>query len=181
MGPPQTGSARTTHVVNGALYDLKYGLLTDFEPIALVVTNPMLIVARKGFPADNLKAFIIWLKANPDKASQGTSGVGSGPQVFGAFFQSATGTRIQSVPYRGLGPAMQDLVAGQIDVMIDSPSTSLPQVGAGTIKAYAVMAKSRLASAPDIPTADEAGLPGVYFSIWYGLWAPKGRAMPEIG
>jgi tripartite-type tricarboxylate transporter receptor subunit TctC len=163
-----------THVVNGALYALQYDLLNDFEPISLLVTNPMLIVARKSVPASDLNGLIAWLKANPDKATQGTSGVGSAPHVFGAFFQVATGTRFQIVPYRGNGPAMQDLIAGQVDIMFDSPATSLPQVNAGTIKAYAVTAKSRLATAPNIPTVDEAGLPGFYLSIWYALWSAKG-------
>jgi tripartite-type tricarboxylate transporter receptor subunit TctC len=163
-----------THVVNGALYALQYDLLNDFEPVSLLVTNPMLIVARKSVPASDLNGLIAWLKANPDKATQGTSGVGSAPHVFGAFLQVATGTRFQIVPYRGNGPAMQDLIAGQVDIMFDSPATSLPQVNAGTIKAYAVTAKSRLATAPNIPTVDEAGLPGFYLSIWYALWSAKG-------
>ena len=124
-------------------------------------------------PADDLKGLIAWLKANPDKGTQGTSGVGSAPHVFGAFFQAETGTRFQIVPYRGNGPALQDLVAGQIDMMFDSPATSLPQVANGAIKAYAVTSKRRLTAAPNIPTVDEAGLPRFYFSLWHGLWVPK--------
>jgi tripartite-type tricarboxylate transporter receptor subunit TctC len=125
-------------------------------------------------PANDLKGLIAWLKANPDKASQGTSGVGSAGHVGGVFLQNITGTRFQFVPYRGVAPAMQDLLAGQIDIMIDPPANSLPQVRSGNIKAYAVTAKSRLPAAPDIPTVDEAGLPGLYISAWYALWAPKG-------
>jgi len=118
---------------------------------------------------------IAWLKANPNKASQGTAGMGSPAHVSGAFFQSLTGTRFQFVPYsRGAAPAMQDLIAGQIDLMFDQVSNSLPHVRSGTIRAYAVTAKTRLASAPEIPTVDEAGLPGFYVSVWAGLWAPKG-------
>ena len=125
-------------------------------------------------PAKNLKELIAWLKANPDKASQGTAGAGSASHVSGVYFQKDTGTRFQFVPYRGTGPAMQDLVAGQIDLMFDQAANSLPQVRDGNVKAFAVTAKSRLPSAPDIPTVDEAGVPGFYISIWHGLWAPKG-------
>jgi len=163
-----------THVVSGAIYSLSYNVLTDFEPIALVASNPQLIVAKKATPANDLKGFIDWLKSNPDKALAGTSGMGSPPHVGGVLFQNITGTRFQFVPYRGLAPAMQDLVAGQIDMIIDSPVTSLPQVRAGQIKAYAVTAKNRFAAAPDIPTAGEAGLPSFDFSVWTALWAPKG-------
>ena len=168
-----------THVVNGAMYSLQYDLLRDFEPISMVVTSPMLIVTRKSLPANDLSGLVSWLKANPNKASQGTSGVGYG-QLFGTFFQAATGTQFQIVPYRGNGPAMQDLVAGQIDLMFDPPATSLPQVEAGTIRALAVTANTRLSGAPKIPTVDEAGLPKFYLSIWYGLWAPKGTAKEII-
>jgi tripartite-type tricarboxylate transporter receptor subunit TctC len=166
----------SSHVFNGALYTLPYDLLTDFAPVSLLSSQPALIVARKDLPAKNLSEFIAWLKANPDKASQGSPGVGTASHVWGAFFQKQTGTRYQFVPYRGAGPAMQDLVAGQIDFMIDTPSTSLPQVRTGAIKAYAVAASRHLAAAPDIPTVDEAGLPGFDFSFWQGMWVPKGTA-----
>jgi tripartite-type tricarboxylate transporter receptor subunit TctC len=164
----------STHVVNGAVYPLAYDVLKDFEPISLVATNSYLIVAKNTVPAGDLKSFIAWLKANPDKASEGTAGAGSPQHISGVFFQNATGTRFQFVPYRGAAPAMQALVAGDIDLIIDDPTSSLPQVRAGRIKAFAVTAKSRLAAAPDIPTVDEAGLPGFYFSRWHALWAPKG-------
>ena len=163
-----------THVLNGAIYALQYDPLQDFEPISLLASNPMVIVAKKGMPADDLMELIAWLKANPDKASAGTTGTGGASHVAAILFQKETGTRFQFVPYRGLAPAMQDLVAGQIDMMIDNPATSLPQARAGTIKAYATTAKGRLAAAPDIPTADEAGLPGFSVSQWTALWAPKG-------
>ena len=162
-----------THVANAAIYALSYDVVKDFEPVALIGTMPELIVAKKTMPANDLKGLIAWLRANSDKASQGTSGVGSAGHIAGAFFQNVTGTRYQFVPYRGLAPAMQGLLAGQVDMMIDVPTSSLPQVRAGSIKAYAVMDKSRLASAPEIPTVDEAGLPGFYASVWYSLWAPK--------
>ena len=168
-----------TNVVNGAIYDLPYHVMNDFAPIGMLAVNPSIIVSKKDIPADDLKGLIAWLKANPDKASQGTSGVGSAGHVAGAFLQSMTGTRFQFVPYRGLAPAMQDLVAGQIDMMIDIPASSLPQLRDGRIKAYAITAPARLASAPDIPTVDEAGLPGLYVSVWYALWAPKGTP-PDI-
>ena len=163
-----------THVINGAIYPLQYDVLRDFEPIALISSNPWLIVARKTAPADDLISFIAWLKANPDKMSQGTAGVGAASHIAGLFFQHATGTRFQFVPYRGGGPAMQDLVAGRIDLMVDTPVGSVPQVRAGTIKAFAVTAKDRLAALPAVPTVDEAGVPGLYVSFWQAMWAPRG-------
>jgi tripartite-type tricarboxylate transporter receptor subunit TctC len=163
-----------THVVNGAIYELQYHVFNDFEPVSLIATNPQLIVARKTVPANDLKELIVWLKANAATATQGTAGHGSGSHVSGVYFQSMTDAKFQFVPYRGAGPAMQDLVAGQIDIMIDQAANSIPQVRAGTIKAYAVTAKTRLAAAPDIPTVDEAGVPGLHISIWHALWMPKG-------
>jgi tripartite-type tricarboxylate transporter receptor subunit TctC len=163
-----------THVVNGAMYSLSYDTFADFEPIALLSNSPELIVAKSAVPANDLKQFIAYLKNNSDKASMGTSGVGSSGHVAGFLFQKATGTSFQFVPYRGLAPAMQDLIGGRTDMMIDMPSNSLPYIRSGAIKAFAVMDKQRLASAPDIPTVDEAGLPGFYATIWYALWAPKG-------
>jgi tripartite-type tricarboxylate transporter receptor subunit TctC len=162
-----------THVLNGAIYTLQYDVLKDFEPVALLASNPQLIVAKNATPAKNLNELIVWLKGNPSKASQGTAGVGSPAHVSGAYFQKETGTRFQFVPYRGAAPAMQDLLAGQIDLMFDQAVNSLPHVRGGKIKAYAVTANTRLASAPEIPTVDEAGLPGFYISIWSGMWAPK--------
>jgi tripartite-type tricarboxylate transporter receptor subunit TctC len=164
-----------THVLNGVLYSLQYDVLKDFEPVALLASNPQLIVARNAMPANDLQELIAWLKANPDKASQATAGAGSAAHVGGAFFQGLTGTRFQFVPYsRGAAPAMQDLIAGQVDLMFDQSSNSVPYVRAGKIKAYAVTAGARLPSAPDIPTVDEAGLPGLHISVWAGMWAPKG-------
>jgi len=164
-----------THVLNGAMFALRYDLRSDFEPVALVSNDPLLIVARKSMPAKNLKEFIAWLKANPDQATQGTTGAGGISTVGGLFFRRATATQFRFVPYRGgLGPAMQDLVAGQIDFMIDTAANSLPQVRAGTIKAYALTATTRLAAAPDIPTVDEAGLPGLHALNWQAVFLPKG-------
>jgi tripartite-type tricarboxylate transporter receptor subunit TctC len=163
-----------SHVVNGAVYSLQYDVLNDFEPVSLIATQPMVIVARKTLPATDLKELVAWLKANPDKASAGGAGAGSANHVATVFFQKQTGTRFQSVPYRGGAIAMQDLLAGQIDLIFDLAASAVPLARAGSIKALAVMAGSRLAAAPDIPTVDEAGLPGLHVSLWNALWAPKG-------
>jgi tripartite-type tricarboxylate transporter receptor subunit TctC len=166
---------QTTHAINGAIYDLTYDAKSDFEPIGLVSGNPGVVVAKKALPPNDLIGLIGWLKANPGKATAGTAGIGSTQHVAGVLFQNMTGADFQLVPYRGAAPAMQDLIAGQIDLIIaDNSVTSLPQVRAGTIKAYAVTAKSRLAAAPDIPTVDEAGLPGFHIANWFGLFAPRG-------
>jgi tripartite-type tricarboxylate transporter receptor subunit TctC len=163
-----------SHVGAGAVYPVQYDLLTDFEPVARVADTPLWMVAKNALPAKDLKELIAWLKANPDKASAATVGPGSGSHLCGIYLQSNTGTRFQFVPYRGGGPAMQDLVAGQVDMMCDMSSNSLPHVRAGQIKALAVMAKSRWFAAPDVPTVDEMGVPGIYVSFWHGLWVPKG-------
>ena len=170
-----------THVFNGAALPLSYDLLNDFEPVSLLVCNPLLIVARKTMPAKDLRELIAWLKANPGKATEGTTGPGGSSHVAGIYFQKETGTRFQLVPYRGAAPIMQDLLAGRIDLMFDFAANSLPQVRFGTIKAYAVTAPSRLPAAPDIPTVDEAGLPGFYISAWEGVWVPKGTPKDVIG
>jgi len=169
-----------THVVNGAVLNLPYDVLKDFEPVALVATAQLLIVAKKAMPANDLKGLIAWLKANPDKASQGSGGPGSVTHLAGVSFQKETGTRFEIVPYRGSGAATNDLLAGHIDMIIDVAPNSLPHVRAGAIKAYAVAAKARLAAAPDIPTVDEAGLPGFHMSAWQAIWAPKGTPVTVI-
>jgi tripartite-type tricarboxylate transporter receptor subunit TctC len=162
-----------SHVTNGAIYALPYDLLKDFSPISLVAIGKPLIVSRQTVPAKDLQGLIAWLKANADTATQGTAGAGSPQHISGLYFQQEAGVRYQFVPYRGVAPAIQDMIAGQIDFMIDQATNSLPHVRAGKIKAYAVTAKDRLAAAPDIPTVDEAGLPGFYVTIWQGLWVPK--------
>jgi tripartite-type tricarboxylate transporter receptor subunit TctC len=164
----------TTHVLIGALYALSFDLAQDLEPVAQLGVEPLLIVGKKNMPANNLRELIAWLRANPDKASAGVAGVGATGHVAGISFQKETGTRFQFVPYRGNGPGLQDLIAGQIELMIEPSSNFLSQVRAGSIKAYAITAKSRVAAAPDIATVDEAGLPGFYASLWYGLWLPRG-------
>jgi tripartite-type tricarboxylate transporter receptor subunit TctC len=163
-----------THVVNAAIHPLAYDVAADFAPLALVASNPYLVLTNNAVPANDLQGLIAWLRASPDKALLGTPGVGSPAHIGGIFFQKATNTRLRLVPYRGGSAAMQDLLAGQIDMMFDSTANSLAQVRAGTIKAHAVTATSRLAAAPDIPTASEAGLPEFSFSSWTALWAPRG-------
>ena len=164
----------STHVANAAIYKLPYDTLTDFQPIALLSNNPGLIVGRKDLPANNLKELIAWLKANPQKATQGTPGVGGFGHIGGVFFQKMTGTNYQFVPYRGAAPMMQGLLAGQVDMIVDTPTTSIPQILSGTIKGFAIMSKTRLAAVPDVPTVDEAGAPGLYLLQWNAVWAPKG-------
>ena len=163
----------TTHVLSGALYPLQFDLLNDLAPIAVLGDEPLLIAVKKALPVKNLKDMIAWLKANPDKATAGIPGAGSTGNLADLSFQKTTGTRFQFVPYRGDGPAVQDLVAGQIDMMIEPSSNFVAQVGAKTVNALAVTAKTRHPGMPDVPTVDEAGLPGFYVSIWFGLWAPK--------
>jgi tripartite-type tricarboxylate transporter receptor subunit TctC len=170
-----------THVSNGATYALHYDVVHDFEPIALLADAPLLLVAKRTFPANDLKELIAWLKANPDKASMGTVGSGSPGHLLSLLLQQQTGTRFALVAYRGAGPQTQDLVAGQIDIAFANPATSLPHVRAGSIKAFAVTAKNRLAVAPEIPSMDEAGLPGLHFSLWAALFAPRGTPSDIIG
>jgi tripartite-type tricarboxylate transporter receptor subunit TctC len=164
----------SSHVLDGAMYPLSFDVLKDFEPVALLASNPQLILSKTALPAADLKGLIAWLKANPDKASAGTGGMGGASHVGGLFFARETDTHFQFVPYRGTNLAEQDLIGGQIDLLFDQAVTALPHVKAGKIRAYAVTAKSRLVSAPDIPTVDEAGLPGFYMSVWNALWVPRG-------
>jgi tripartite-type tricarboxylate transporter receptor subunit TctC len=164
-----------THVLNGVIQKVSYDVLADLEPIALLPDNPYILVTNAAVPAQNFKELMAWMKANPGKASQGTGGSGSGSHVIGIYFQSLTGLRYQFVPYRqGTAGQTQDLLSGQIDMMFDQPSNAVPHILSGKLRAYAVLAGSRLAMAPEIPTIDEAGLPGFHVSTWYGLWAPKG-------
>jgi tripartite-type tricarboxylate transporter receptor subunit TctC len=163
----------TTHMLTGGLYALQFDLLKDLEPVIQIGSEPLLIVGRKSLPADDLKGLIAYLKANPDKASVGIAGVGATGHLTGISFQKETGTRFQFVPYRGNAPGMQDLLAEQIDFMIEPSSNFKSLVGAGSVKPYAITGRTRLPSSPDIPTADEAGLPGFFASLWYGLWVPK--------
>jgi tripartite-type tricarboxylate transporter receptor subunit TctC len=169
-----------TNMANGAIYPLQYDIIGDFEPVALIANQPFLVDSKKDLPVKDLRELIAWLKANPDKATEGNSGLGTPSHVAGILLQNTLGIKWQMVPYRSAGLSMQDLIAGQIDILLDTPAVSLPQVNAGTIKAYAVTAKSRLAVAPDIPTVDEAGLTGFYFSFWHAIWVPKNTPKPII-
>jgi tripartite-type tricarboxylate transporter receptor subunit TctC len=164
----------SAHVVNGAIYNLTYDLKTDFEPIILCARSPEVVVARKNMPASDLKGLVAWAKENSGKFTIGTAGVGSPPHIAALLFLKLTGTEAQLVSYRGASLAIQDLVAGQIDIVITDPTTSIPQVHAGTLKGYAITSASRLASAPELPSADEAGLLGLHVSTWNALFAPKG-------
>jgi len=168
-----------THVCNGAIYRLGYDLVDDLEPVVLLPSNPMIIVSKTAVPAKSLAELLAWLKARPTPATAGTAGAGSGSHVAGLYFENVTGLKLQYVPYRGTAPALNDLVAGQIDLMIDQTSNSINQVRAGTIRAYAVTDAKRVESAPDIPTTDEAGLPGFHMTLWSGMWVPK-RTPKEI-
>jgi tripartite-type tricarboxylate transporter receptor subunit TctC len=163
-----------TNMANGAIYSLDFDLVKDFEPIALVATQPFMIDARKGVPANNLKELIAWLKENGDKTTEGNSGVGSPSHIAGILLQQTLGLRWQMVPYRSAGLSMQDLVAGNVDIALDAPAVVLPQFQAGTVRTFAVAAPKRVGVMHDIPTTDEAGLPGFYFSFWHAMWAPKG-------
>jgi tripartite-type tricarboxylate transporter receptor subunit TctC len=164
----------TTHMLIGGLYALPFDLLADLEPVIQIGSEPLLIVGRKDLPAKDLKGLIGYLEAHPDQASAGIAGVGATGHLTGILFQKATGTRFQFVPYRGNAPAMQDLLAQQIDFMVEPSSNFQSLVRAGSVTRYAVTGRARLAWAPEVPTADEAGLPGFLASLWYGLWVPTG-------
>jgi tripartite-type tricarboxylate transporter receptor subunit TctC len=163
-----------THVINGATYTLSFDLVNDFEPISLVADCPVWFIAKAALPPKDLVELIAWLKDNPGKATVGIGGVGGGADVVGTYFQKNTGTRFQFVPYRGAAPMIQDLVAGQIDLTFTQVASALAQVRAGQLKAYGVMSKARWPAAPETPTFDEVGVPGLHASFWHGLWAPRG-------
>jgi tripartite-type tricarboxylate transporter receptor subunit TctC len=168
-----------TNVANGAIYKLGYDLVADLEPVVMLPSNPMIIVSKNAVPAKSLKELLAWLKSRPAPAAAGTAGAGSGSHIAGLYFENATGIKLQYVPYRGTGPALNDLVAGQIDIIVDQLSNSINQVRAGTIRGYAVTDSKRAEQAADIPTVDEAGLGGFHMTLWSGLWVPK-RTPKEI-
>jgi tripartite-type tricarboxylate transporter receptor subunit TctC len=168
-----------TNVANGAIYKLGYDLVADLEPVVMLPSNPMIIVSKNAVPAKSLKELLAWLKSRPAPAAAGTAGAGSGSHIAGLYFENATGIKLQYVPYRGTGPALNDLVAGQIDIIVDQLSNSINQVRAGTIRGYAVTDSKRAEQAADIPTVDEAGLAGFHMTLWSGLWVPK-RTPKEI-
>ncbi|MDI4232195.1 tripartite tricarboxylate transporter substrate binding protein BugD [Bradyrhizobium sp. 31Argb] len=163
-----------THVANGAVYKLGYDLVADLDPVVLLPSNPMIIVSKNAIPAKSLSELLAWLKSRPSPPTAGTAGAGSGSHIAGLYFENVAGIKLQYVPYRGTAPALNDLVAGQIDIMIDQTSNSINQVRGGTIRAYAVTDDKRVDSAAEVPTTDEAGLPGFHMTLWSGLWVPKG-------
>jgi tripartite-type tricarboxylate transporter receptor subunit TctC len=168
------------YVVNASVYPLPYDTLKDFEPISMLSNGPMLIMSRNAIAAENLQELIAWLKANPDTVTFGTGGLASPPHISGLSLQAITGNKFQFVPFRGSAPALQQVLGGQLDIIIDQASAALSIAKGGGVRAYAVTAKQRLASAPDIPTVDEAGLPGFHVSIWQAVWAPKGTPKEVI-
>src|SRR5262245_2589968 len=170
-----------THVINGAIYPLSFDLVKDFEPVAMVASNPMMIVTKNAIPAKDLKELTAWMKANDGKATAGTAGVGSGSHFSGVYLSQLIGAKFQFVPYRGTGPALLDLVAGQIDLIVDQASTALAQVKAGKVRPYAIRSEKRLSAAPEIPTVDEAGLPGCCVELWSRIGAPRGTPKDVIG
>lgn len=163
-----------THVVNGAYYSLTYNLLTDFEPVAMIATNPQVIISKNAVPAKNLKELVAWISANQGKVLMGTGGVGGASHMAAIYFQNTIGAKFQYVPYRGGAPALQALLGGEIDLYVTQVSNITAQVRAGKLRAYAVTARTRQAAAPEIPTVDEAGLPGLHTAVWHGFWLPKG-------
>jgi tripartite-type tricarboxylate transporter receptor subunit TctC len=164
----------TSHVGSGAMYPVSWDVLKDLAPVSLLTATPLLIVGKTALPAKDGRELIAWLKANPDKASAATVGAGSAAHVCEVYFMQQTGTRFAVVPYRGGAPAMQDIIAGQMDLMCAEASQTLAYVRGGQMKAFAVMAKDRWPALPDVPTTDEIGAPGMYISFWHGLWVPKG-------
>jgi len=170
-----------SHVFSGAAYTVRYDLLKDFEPVALLTTNPLMIAGRKDLSAKNIRELVAWLKANPNKASFATPGVGSPSHVWGIHFQNSTGTRFQFVAYRGASPALQDVLSTQVDLTCLQASDLLPHVRSGNIRAYAILADAPWVRAPEIPTIDEAGVPGLHMPFWHGLWAPANTPREIVG
>lgn len=169
------------HAANTALYpNLSYDAVKDFEPIGLVAESPMAFVAKKDFPARSLKELIAHVKANREKLTYGFAGIGSASHLCGLLFFSAIDASVTNIPYKGTGPALNDLIGGQFDFMCDQTLNVLPPVKAGMIKAYAATTPSRLPVAPDLPTASEAGLPGFAITVWFAMYAPKGTPKPVI-
>jgi tripartite-type tricarboxylate transporter receptor subunit TctC len=169
-----------THVANGATYSLSYDVVKDFEPVVLLADAPLVMVVKKAMAANTLQEFITWLRANPNQASFATIGAGSPGHLLDLLFEKETGARLGQVAYRGAGPAIQDVVGGQIDGMFANTATSMPHVLAGSVKAFAITAVKRLPLLPDVPSVSEAGLPSLRFSLWAAIFAPKGTPRPII-
>ena len=166
-----------THV-GSIIYPLTYDLQKDFEPVGLMSNNPQLMIARKGFPADDLKGLVAYMKANPGKATFVDQNAAA--KVTGILMQQATGTQVLFVPYRGAGPAMQDMLAQQVDLMVVQAAVTLPQARAGAVKILANLSPARSSGIPAIPTSAESGIPGLYASGWFGLFAPRGTPKEVI-
>jgi len=171
----------SSNVVNGAIYSLPYDLLKDLEPLALLTTNPLVLVGKNALAAKNLQELVQWMKANPGKALMGTAGVGSPNHIAAAFLERLTGVKLQLVHYRGGAPSMQGLLTGEIDLLCPQPPIVLPLVNDGKIRPYAVTALKRMAIAPEIPTGEEGGVADFDLSVWHGLWAPKDTPKPIVG
>ena len=165
---------QTTNVVSSIVNPVRYDVLTDFDPISLLSTSPVALIARKTMQAADLKQLIVWLQDNPHGATVASFGQGSGPNIVGATFQRLTGTKFRMVTYRGNAVAIQDLVSGQIDLMFVEQSIMMGHLASGSIKAYAILAKSRSAAVPEVPTIEEAGGPPLHIVTWRGMWVPKG-------
>jgi tripartite-type tricarboxylate transporter receptor subunit TctC len=163
-----------THVVNGVYYTLAYHVLNDFEPVMMIASNPQVIISKAAVPASSLKELIAWINANQGKVLMGTGGVGGASHMAAIYFQNQIGAKFQYVPYRGGAPALQALFGGEIDLYVTQVSNIAAHLKGGRIKAFAVTAKARQAAAPEIPTVDEAGLPGLHTAVWHGVWLPKG-------
>jgi len=160
--------------------NLRYDPTKDLEPIGLVTNVPMTVIANKDFPPKDMKELIAYVKANKDKVTYANAGVGAASHLCGMLLMTAIGTDVTTVPYKGTGPALTDLMGGQVNFMCDQTTNTTPQIKGGKVKAYAVTTKERLKSLPDVPTAEEAGLKGFEVTVWHGMWAPKGTPKPVI-
>ena len=159
---------------SASLYrNLRYNAVTDLEPIGLVTTVPMTMIANKDFPPNNMKEMIAYVKANKDKVSYANAGIGAASHLCGMLFMSAIQTDLLTVPYKGTAPAMTDLLGGQVNLMCDQTTNTTSQIKGGKVKVYGVTSKTRVASLPDVPTMDEAGFKDFEVGIWHGMWAPK--------
>ena len=169
-----------THVVNGAYYNLNFDLIRDFAPVAQIATNPQLVMSKNSVPARNMKELTAWIKANQDKVQFATGGVGGASHIAGIYFMNRVGAKVEYVPYRGAAPALQALLSGEADINISQIGGSIQHVRSGRLRAYMVTAKDRQRAAPEIPTADEAGMAGMHTSVWHGIWVPRGTPRDAI-
>ena len=161
-----------THVVNGAYYNLNYDMLSDLSPVAMIATNPQLVVSKNAVPAKNMQELVAWVKSNQNKVQFATGGIGGSSHVVGIYLLNRIGAKTEFVPYRGAAPALQAMLAGEADLYVTQIGGVITHVRAGKLRAYMVTANTRQKAAPEIPTADEAGLPGLYTSVWHAVWAP---------